>query len=297
MKVFVTGASGFIGSAVVKDLLAAGHEVLGLARSEESAKAIINAGAQVLKGSLDDLEVLKQGVLQTNGVIHTAFVHDFSQFANSAEKDKLAIEAMGEVLKGTSKPIVVTGGTLGLPTTNGWVTEADASPNNSPRFSESAAIALAEAGINASVVRLSPMVHGIYENGFSAGFGLMLIEMAKQNGVAAYVGDGTNRWTAVHRLDAARLFRLAFEKAAKGARYNAVGNDDLISMRKLAEFIGEKLNLPVKSITQEEAMKHFGWMTNFITFDSPATGHQTQEQLGWKPTHIGLIEDMQQHYF
>lgn len=296
MKVFVTGASGFIGSAIVKELLTEGHEVLGLARSEESAKAIIDAGAQILEGSLDDLDILKQGASQADGVIHTAFIHDFSQFANSAEKDKVAIEAMGEALIDTNKPIVVTGGTLGLPTTNGWVTEADASPNNSPRFSESAAMALAESGINASVIRLAPCVHGLYENGFRAGFGSVLIEMAKQNGIAAYVGDGTNRWPAVHRLDAAHLFCLALKKGAKGARYNAVGNEDLVSMRKFAEFIGQKLNLPVKSVNREEAMQHFGWMSYFITFDCPATTYQTQEQLGWKPTQIGLLEDIQQNY-
>lgn len=291
MKVFVTGASGFIGSAVVKNLLAAGHEVTGLARSEESAEAIRNAGATVLKGSLNDTRSLQQGAGQADGIIHTAFIHDFTQYTAAAETDKAAIEAMGEVLKGTSKPIVVTAGILGLPTTNGVVTEADAAPAV-PRASEAAAITLAEAGVHASVIRLPPSVHDKGDHGFVP----FIISQARKHGVSAYVGEGNNRWPAVHRLDAAQLFRLALEKAAKGARYNAIGEQGIL-IREIAILIGEKLNLPVASISQEQAAQHFEWMSRFIVFDNPATSTATQVQLGWQPTNIGLIEDMLQHYF
>lgn len=291
MKVFVTGASGFIGSAVVKELLAAGHKVTGLARSDESLKAISEAGAETLKGSLDDLDSLRSGAAASDGVIHTAFIHDFSQYAKAAEVDKAAIEAMGEVLKGTAKPIVVTGGILGLPKTGGFITEADAAPG-SGRASEAAAMALADAGVNASVIRLPPSVHDKGDKGFVP----FIINMARRKGAAAYVDEGNNRWPAVHRLDAAHLFRLALEKAAKGSRYNAIG-DEGIPVREIAEVIGNHLNLPVISINPEKATDYFEWMGRFISFDSPATGYKTRELLGWQPKHIGLIEDMQKHYF
>jgi nucleoside-diphosphate-sugar epimerase len=291
MKVFVTGASGFIGSAVVKELLAAGHEVTGLARSDASAKAISDAGAQVLKGSLDDPDSLKRGASGADGVIHTAFIHDFSQYAKAAEADRVAIEAMGEVLKGTGKPIVTTGGILGLPKTDEYITEADVSPGV-PRASETATIELAYAGVNGSVVRLPPSVHDEGDKGFIPA----IINMARDKGVSRYVGDGKNRWPAVHRLDAAHLFCLALEKAAKGKRYNAIG-DEGIPVRTIAELIGKCLDLPVESISAEKAAEHFGWMAGFITFDSPATAYKTGKQLGWHPTHIGLIEDMRRHYF
>jgi len=294
MKVFVTGASGFIGSAVVKELLAAGHKVVGLARSAQSAKAITDAGAEALTGSLDDLEILQQAAAQADGVIHTAFIHDFTQYMQAAAKDKAAIEAIGEVLAGTDKPIVVTGGVLGLSTTNGFATEADGTLPGGPRASESAAMALAEAGIRASVIRLPPCVHGFDGNTFKAGFGSVLIQMAKQKGVSAYIGEGSNRWSAVHREDAARLFRLAMEKAAQGGRYNGIG-DQGIALKEIAEAIGQKLQLPVKSVSPEEAMVHFDVMGRFFVLDGAATSYATQEQLGWKPTHIGLLEDMQQH--
>jgi nucleoside-diphosphate-sugar epimerase len=293
MKVFVTGASGFIGSAVVKELLAAGHAVVGLARSAESAKAIIDAGAEALAGNLDDLDVLRQGAAQADGVIHTAFVHDFSQYMKAAATDKAAIEAMGEVLAGTDKPIVVTGGVLGVATTNGFATEAEAALPSSPRASESAAMALAAAGIRASIVRLPPCVHGFDGKVFKAGFGSVLIHVAKLKGVSAYIGEGTNRWSAVHRLDAAKLFRLALEKAGRGARYHCIG-DEAIPLKEIAEVIGQKLQVPVKSITPEEAMVHFDVMGRFFVLDGAATSHLTQEQLSWKATHVGLLEDIAQ---
>lgn len=291
MKVFVTGASGFIGSAVVKELLSAGHQVIGLARSTESAKAIANAGAQVLQGSLQDIDILRKGTEQADGVIHTAFIHDFSQYAMAAATDKAAIEAMGEVLKGTNKPIVVTGGILGLEKENGFVTENMAAPNF-PRASEATAMALVESNVNASTVRLPPSVHDKGDKGFIS----FIINQARKNGVSAYPGNGSNRWPAVHRLDAALAFRLALEKSVKGARYNFIG-DEGIPVREIAEVIGASLNLPVISVDGDGAAKHFEWMGRFISFDSPATAHQTRERLGWTPKQIGLIEDIKKHYF
>lgn len=297
MKVFVTGASGFIGSAIVKELISAGHKVTGLARSEKSAKIVSEAGAGVLSGSLENLEILKQGALEADGIIHAAFFHDFmlsgdfSQFLKAAEMDKNAINAMGEALFGTGKPLVVTSGMLGLPLINGFITE-ESTTQHSPRSSEATALALAEKGVNTSVIRLAPSVHDKADYGFIP----FMISLARKNGVSAYPSEGTNHWCAVHRLDAAKAFRLAIEKGIKGALYNLVG-DTGIEIKTIATLIGETLNLPVKSISGDELAKHFEWMSNFITMESIATGFKTQEQLGWKPTHIGLLEDMQQNYF
>lgn len=291
MIVFVTGASGFIGSAVVKELIAAGHRVIGLARTPTSAQSITDAGAKVLLGSLEETDILKQGASQADAVIHTAFIHDFTQYAKANDTDKAAINAMGEALMGTNKPIVVTAGILGLPAINGIITE-DSKAQNSPRSSEATAMALAEKGVNASVVRLPPSVHDKGDKGFVP----FIIQQARKNGVSAYPGEGNNRWPAVHRLDAAKVFTLAIEKAAKGALYNAIG-DNGIEIKTIAELIGKKLNLPMASVWGEEAIKHFEWMSSFIRFDSPATSFKTQEQLGWKPAHIGLLEDLQQNYF
>ncbi len=291
MKVFVTGASGFIGSVVVKELISAGHQVIGLARTETSAKSISNLGAEVIMGSLENLDILRQGALQADGVIHTAFIHDFTQYAKANDTDKAAINAMGEALIGTNKPIVVTAGILGLPNTNGIITE-DNGAQNSPRSSETTAMALAAKGVNVSVVRLPPSVHDKGDKGFVP----FIIQQARKNSVSAYPAEGNNRWPAVHRLDVAKIFVLAVEKAAKGALYNAIG-DTGIELKRIAELIGEKLNLPIVSLSGEENMKHFEWMSGFIGFDSPATSFKTKEQLGWKPTHIGLLEDMQQNYF
>lgn len=297
MKVFVTGASGFVGSAVVKELIANGHQVIGLARSEESAKSVSEAGAEVLRGDLESLDILQKGAREADGVIHTAFIHDFSDYQSNALKDQKAIEAMGEVLKGTNKPIVVTGGTLGLPLINGKITEESKAPAESIRFSEKAFVSLTEAGVNASIVRLSPSVYGNSELGFKGGFGLMLAELAKAKGAAAYIGDGSNVWPAVHRLDAAKLFRLALEKGEKGARYNAVNNDKQLSMKEFAEYIGEKLNIPVKSFSKEEAQQYFTWMTYFVQENCPAISTQTQETLGWNPSEKSFIEELDQYFF
>jgi len=292
MKVFVTGASGFIGSEVVRELVSAGHQVIGLARSEKSAKIVSDLGAEVLTGDLEDLDVLKQGVLQADGVVHTAFFHDFTQFAKATEMDKTAIKAMGEVLLGTSKPIVVTAGILGLPLIGGNITEESRLSENFARSSETTALALAKKGINASVIRLAPSVHDKGDGGFIP----FIIGQARKYGISAYPENGNNHWTAVHRLDAAKAFRLAVEKSAKGTLYNVVG-DTGIELKTIATVIGETLNLPVVSLSGDELTKHFEWMSHFITFDSPATNLKTQEQLSWKPIHIGLLDDMQQNYF
>jgi len=291
MKVFVTGASGFVGSAVVKELIRAGHQVLGLARSEESAQAIRNAGAEVVMGDLEDLSSLKKGASESDGIIHTGFIHDFANFANSNEVEKTAINTMGDVLMGTGKPMVVTAGILGLPHINGMVTEE--SVLQIPlRTSEPAALALARKGVNVSVVRLAPSTHDKGDKGFMP----FIIHQARTHGVAAYPGDGSNRWPAVHRQDAAKLFRLALEKGIPGALYNAIG-DHGIELKKIAELISEKLDLPLKSLSEEEIPGHFEWMSHFIAFDSPADNLKTQELLGWKPTEIGLLEDMTKNYF
>lgn len=294
MKIFVTGASGFIGSAVVKELLSAGHAVTGLARSAASAKAISDAGAEVLTGNLEDLDTLRQGAGQADGVIHTAFMHDFTQYTRAAQMDIAAIEAMGEMLAGTARPIVVTGGVLGLPQSNGFATEAEVMPSGSPRGSESAAFALAATGIRASVVRLPPCVHGYDGVEFKAGFGTVLAHIARQKRVSAYIAEGSNRWSATHRDDAARVFRLALEKAAAGVRYNAIG-DTGIPLRSIAEAIGQKLGIPVKSITPEEAMQHFEAMGRFFMLDGAATAHITERELGWHPTRMGLLDDIQEY--
>lgn len=291
MKIFVTGASGFIGSAVVKELMGAGHQVIGLARSETSAKAIRNAGAEVLVGGLEDLHVLKAGASQADGVIHTAFIHDFSQYAKANAVDGAAISIMGEALKGTNKPIVVAAGVLGVSKTDGVTTE-DNLAQNSPRGSEAATLALAGNGVHASAVRLPPSVHDKGDKGFVP----FIINQARKHGVSAFIGDGANRWPAVHRLDAAKVFRLALEKASKGALYNAIG-DQGIPIREIAEVIGEKLGVSVVSLSGDNATKHFEWMARFIGLDGTATGFKTQQQLGWQPSQLGLLEDMRRNYF
>jgi nucleoside-diphosphate-sugar epimerase len=288
MRVFVTGASGYIGSAIVDELIATGHEVIGLARSETSAKIIENSGAGVIMGNLEDPASLKHGVLSADAVIHTAFIHDFARYQHANEIDTLAIKIMGECLKDTNKPIVITTGIS--PKKTGVLTETDISPA-SPRSSEPTALALVEAGINATIVRLPRSVHDVEPKGFIP----FIVNLARKNGVSAYVEDGSNRWSAVHRLDAAHLFCLALYKAEKGARYHALG-DEAIPFREIAEIIGKGLNLPVRSISKEETVQYFDWMSAFVGLDTPATCLITREKLGWQPVNIGLLEEIQRNY-
>ncbi|UOG77579.1 SDR family oxidoreductase (plasmid) [Hymenobacter tibetensis] len=285
MRVFVTGATGFVGSAIVQELLGAGHQVLGLARSEAAAQALVAAGAEVHRGTLDDLDSLQRGVAATEGVIHTAFVHDFSAYAAAGETDRRAIEAMGAALMGTERPFLVTAGLAGF-ALNRLATEED-NPAPLPRMSETTALHLAAQGVRVSVVRLPPSVHDAGDRGFVP----TLIDVARQTGVAAYVGEGNNRWPAVHRLDAARLFRLALEQGAIGARYHGVA-DEGIPMRDIAAVIGRQLQLPVVSKSVEEAPAHFNWMAQFVGLDAPASSARTQQQLNWHPSHPSLLEDL-----
>jgi nucleoside-diphosphate-sugar epimerase len=292
MRIFVTGATGFIGSAVVRELIDAGHQVVGLARSDKAAVSLTAAGAEVYRGALDDLDSLRDGAAAADGIIHLAFIHDFSDYAAAAETDRLAIEAIGAALEGSDKPFVVTSGTLML-TPGRLGTEEDAPIPTTPRHSEKAAIALASRGVRSSIVRLAPSVHGPGDHGFVP----TLIDIARAKGVSAYIGDGSNRWPAVHRLDAARLFRLAVEAAPAGSRLHGVG-DEGVPFRDIAGVIGRHLNLPVVSIPREEADAHFGWLSFAAPADNPTSSALTQERLGWRPVHPALIPDLEQgHYF
>jgi nucleoside-diphosphate-sugar epimerase len=283
MRIFVTGATGFVGSAVVQELIGAGHQVLGLARSEDGAASLAAAGAGVHRGSLEDLDSLRSGAASADGVIHTAFIHDFSNYAPAAEKDRLAIAALGAA----DRPMVVTTGTLLLERKGPLATEDDASNPNFPRKSEEAALELASRGLRVSVVRLPPSVHGDGDHGFVP----HLIAVAREKGVSAYVGDGQNRWPAVHRLDAAHLYRLAIEEGSAGARYHGVA-DEGVPFRDIAGVIGRRLNVPVVSKSPEEAGGYFTWLSRFVGVDAPASSAQTQERLGWRPTRPSLIADI-----
>lgn len=293
MRVFVTGASGFIGSAVVAELLGAGHEVLGLARSDASAAALAAAGAGVQRGDLEDLDSLRAGAAASDGVIHLAFVHDFSQYAESARIDVRAIEAIGGELAGSDRPLVITSGTLGV-SPGRLATERDAAdPAGSPRTAGTvAALALASRGVRSSVVRLSPAVHDEIRGGFAS----ILAEIALAKGVAGYVGDGENRWNAVHRLDAALLFRLALESAPAGSVLHGVGDQE-VRLRAIAEVIGRQLDLPTASIAPDDVAEHFGWMAPSVGLDSPASNALTRELLGWEPKHPTLLDDLDQPGF
>jgi nucleoside-diphosphate-sugar epimerase len=293
MRVLVTGATGFIGSAIVEELINAGHQVLGLARSDAGAKSLIAGGAEVHRGSLEDLESLRRGAASADGVIHTAFIHDFSNYGPAAEADRRAIETLGGALAGSDCPLIVTSGTLLVQRQGSIATEEDVHNPTFPRKSEEAALALAARGVHASVLRLPPSVHGNGDHGFVP----RLISIAREKGVSAYIGNGLNRWPAVHRLDAAHLYRLALEKGTAGVSYHGVG-DEGVPTREIAEVIGRHLNLPVVSKSREEAADHFGWIARFFGIDGPASSALTQERLGWRPTQVGLIDDLNaEHYF
>lgn len=287
MRVFVTGATGFIGSAVVQELIGAGHQVLGLARSDSGAKALIDAGADVHRGELEDLESLRSGAAASDGVIHTAFIHDFSKFAENCAIDRRAIETLGAALAGSGRPLIVTSGTGVAHTPGRLTTEDDAANAPFPRVaSEEAALSFAEKNVGVSVMRL-PQVHDPLKQGLIS----YLIAVAREKGVSAYVGEGRNRWPAAHRLDVARLYRLALEKGSAGARYHAVGEEG-VPLREIAEAIGRGLKLPVVAKSPEEAGEHFGWLGWFVASDVPASSALTQERLGWNPTGVGLMADL-----
>ncbi|MEV5705546.1 SDR family oxidoreductase [Actinoallomurus sp. NPDC052274] len=304
MRVFVTGASGWIGSAVVPELIGAGHQVIGLARSDTSAAALTAAGAEALRGTLDDLAVLRDAAAASDGVIHLAFKHDIAfsgGFEDAADADRRAVETFGEVLAGSDRPFVLASGLVGL--VQGRVaTEEDGrepAPESVPagprtRYGTGLlTLSLASRGVRSSVLRLPPTVYGDGDHGFMAA----LIGVARDKGVSGYIGDGSNRWPATHRLDAAHLFRLALENAPAGSALHAV-TDEGVPIREVAEVIGRHLDLPVVSVSPEDAGEHFGWLAGFIGADAPASSALTRELLGWQPTQPGLLDDLDKgHYF
>ncbi|MFJ4485506.1 SDR family oxidoreductase [Streptomyces longwoodensis] len=295
MRVFVTGATGFIGSAVVRELLDAGHRVVGLARSDRGEASLKEAGAEPLRGDLTDPDTLRRGAAESDGVIHLAFIHDFQNYAAAAEADTRAIETMAGELAGSDRPFVATSGTL-LVAPGRLATERDvpsAEGRALPRKSEETALSFVERGVRASVVRLSPTVHGRGDHGFVP----RVIEVARAQGVSAYPGDGSQRWSAVHRLDAARLFRLALEKAPAGSRLHGV-DEEGVPVRAIAETVGRHLDVPVRSLPADQAEQHFGWLAPFLSVDGPASSAVTRELLDWHPEQPGLLADLDEgHYF
>jgi nucleoside-diphosphate-sugar epimerase len=306
MRVFLTGASGWIGSAVVPELIGAGHQVIGLARSDDSAAALTAAGAEVHRGTLDDLDTLRDAAAASDGVIHLAFKHDIAfsgDFQGAADADRRAAETMGEALAGSDRPLLIASGTLGL-APGRVATEQDghgpdpavAAWAGGPRTRRDTAefvLSLASRSVRSSIVRLPPTNHGDGDHGFVA----TLVGIACEKGVSAYIGDGTNRWPAVHRLDSARLFHLALEHAPAGSTLHAVA-DEGVPICEIAEVIGRHLDLPVVSVSPEDAGEHFTWLAGFLALDSPASGALTQKLMGWQPTRPGLIADLEQgHYF
>jgi nucleoside-diphosphate-sugar epimerase len=303
MRVFVTGASGWIGSAVVPELIAAGHEIVGLARSEASAAALVAAGVQVESGTLDDLDTLRRVADKSDAVVHLAFKHDLvysGDFQGAAVADRRAVEAFGEALAGSDRPFLIASGTLGL-TQGTLATEADghgavpvdATGPSVRRATAEFALSLSNNGVRASVVRLPPTVHGDGDNGFMA----IVARIAREKRISAYIGDGANRWPATHRFDVARLFRLALENAPAGSTLHAI-DDEGVPIREIAEVIGRHLDVPAGSISTEAADEHFGVLSHLLALDSPASSTVTRELLGWQPTHPGLIADLEAgHYF
>jgi nucleoside-diphosphate-sugar epimerase len=288
MRVFVTGATGFIGSAIVRELIGAGHQVLGMARSDAGAQALIADGAEVHRGNLEDLESLRSGAAQAEAVIHTAFNHDFSKFAANCEDDRRAIEALGDVLAGSNRTLIVTAGIGALAPGRVATENMEVSFHPAmPRVSEQAGLAQVARGVNVSVVRL-PQVHDTVKQGLVS----YTIQLAREKGVSPYIGDGQNRWGAAHVIDVAHLYRLALEKHESGSRYHAVGEEG-VSMREIAEVVGKGLKVPVVSLSPEEAAAHFGWLAMFAGLDMPASSAQTQRQLGWSPTGPGLLADLE----